>query len=77
MVSVLAIGPTVCGFKPGRGRRIFMAIKICGTPSFGGQVKPSAHVVRFYGILKIPAEYDRDTTSDKFDDISRHSLLRY
>jgi hypothetical protein len=28
--------------------------------------------VRFYGILKIPAQYDRDTTSAKFKDMSRH-----
>jgi hypothetical protein len=27
-------------------------------------------VVRFYGMLKIPLEYDRDTTSAKFKEIS-------
>jgi hypothetical protein len=32
VVSVLATGPKVRGFKPGRG---------CSTPSFGGEVKPS------------------------------------
>jgi hypothetical protein len=31
------------------------------TTSFGGEVKPSAHVVRFYTILKISAVYDKHT----------------
>jgi hypothetical protein len=35
------------------------AIKICSMTSFKGEVKPSTHVVRFYGMLKTPAEYDR------------------
>jgi hypothetical protein len=39
-VSVLAIGPKVYGFKPGRGDRFLTAIKIRSTPSFGGEVKP-------------------------------------
>jgi hypothetical protein len=42
MVSVLAIGPEVCGFKPGRGDIILRAINIRSTPSFGGEVKPLA-----------------------------------
>jgi hypothetical protein len=42
VVSVLDIGPNVCGFKPGRGRWILKAIKIRSTSSFGGEVKPSA-----------------------------------
>jgi len=39
--SVLAFGTPVRGFAPGRSRRIFRAIKIISTPSFGGEVKPS------------------------------------
>ena len=39
--SVLAFRTQVCGFKPGRSRRIFRAKKILSTPSFGGEVKPS------------------------------------
>ena len=39
--SVLAFGTQVRGFAPGRNRRIFRAIKILSTPSFGGEVKPS------------------------------------
>jgi hypothetical protein len=41
VVSVLAGGPKVRGFKPGKGRSILMAIKIRSMPSFGGEVKPS------------------------------------
>jgi hypothetical protein len=36
MVSVLAIGPKVRGFKPGRGDGFLTAIKVRSTPSFGG-----------------------------------------
>jgi hypothetical protein len=59
MIIVLAIGPKVHWFKPGRRRWIFKKIKIRSTTSFGGAAKPSPLVVRFYGILKILAEYDR------------------
>jgi hypothetical protein len=37
--SVLAFGTQVCGFKPGRSRRIFKGNKILSMPSFGGEVK--------------------------------------
>jgi hypothetical protein len=40
MVSVLAIGPSVRGFKPLRCDGILKAIKIRSTTSFGGEVKP-------------------------------------
>jgi len=36
--SVLAFSIQVCGFKPGRSRRIFNGEKILSTPSFGGEV---------------------------------------
>jgi hypothetical protein len=39
MVSLLAIGPKVRAFNPGRGDGFLRAIKI-STPSFGGEVKP-------------------------------------
>jgi hypothetical protein len=42
-------------------------IKIRCRPSFRVEVKPSVHV----GMLKIPAECDRDTASAKFKDISK------
>ena len=45
--SVLAFSTQVCGFKPGRSRRIFKGEKILTTPSFGGEVKPSVPCHRF------------------------------
>jgi hypothetical protein len=41
-VSMLATGPKIRGFKPGRGDGFLRAIKIRSTPSFRGDVKPSA-----------------------------------
>jgi hypothetical protein len=41
VVSMLASGTQVCGFKPGWSRRIFQAKKILSMPSFGREVKPS------------------------------------
>jgi hypothetical protein len=41
MVSVLAIGPKVCGPKPGRGDGLLRAIKVRSTLFFRGEVKPS------------------------------------
>jgi hypothetical protein len=42
IVSVLAIGPKVRGFKPAEATEFLRAIKIRSTPSFGGEVKPKA-----------------------------------
>jgi hypothetical protein len=39
---MLAIGPKVCGFKPGRCNGFLRAIKIRNTPFFGGEVKLGA-----------------------------------
>jgi hypothetical protein len=39
---VLAFSTQVRGFKPDQSRRIFKGEKILSTPSFGGEVKPSA-----------------------------------
>ena len=41
VVSMLASGTQVCGFKPGQSRWIFMGIKILSMPSSGGEVKES------------------------------------
>jgi hypothetical protein len=46
------------------------AIKIHSMTSFIGEVKALAVAVRFYSMLKIPAEYDRDTLLAEFMDIS-------
>jgi hypothetical protein len=71
VVIVLAIGPKVRGFKPGRGRWILRAINIPSISFFEGKYSHRPHVVRFYGMLKNPAEYDRDSSSAKFSAISR------
>jgi hypothetical protein len=42
MVSVLAVGPKVRDFKPGRGDGFLWAIEIIRTPFFGEEVKRSA-----------------------------------
>jgi hypothetical protein len=39
VVSVLATGPKVRGFEPGKGYGFLRAIKIRSTPSFGWEVK--------------------------------------
>jgi hypothetical protein len=52
MASVLAIGPKVCGFKPGRVDRFVRAIEICSAPSFGGVGNLPAPFRNFYGIKK-------------------------
>jgi hypothetical protein len=39
VVSMLASGSRVCGFKPGRSRWIFLYVKILSMPSFRGEVK--------------------------------------
>ena len=41
VVSMLASGTQVCGFKPGRSRWIFTNVKILSIPSSGGEVKES------------------------------------
>jgi hypothetical protein len=56
MVNMSAIGPKVRGFKSGRGQWIFKSDKIRNTISFGGEVKPSAPVVKFYDMLKNPSK---------------------
>ena len=47
ILLLLAFGTQVCGFKPGRSRRIFKGEKILSTPSFEGEVKPSVPCRRF------------------------------
>jgi hypothetical protein len=47
MVSVLAVGPKIYGFRLSRGDGVLRAITIRGTPSFGGEVTPSAPCRKF------------------------------
>jgi hypothetical protein len=71
MDIVHVIGPKVRGFKPADRDGFLRAIKIRSTTSFGVVVSRRPHAVIVYGILKIPAEYDRDTSPAKLRDISR------
>ena len=41
VVSMLASGTLVCGFKPGRSTLNFSDVKILSMPSSGGEVKES------------------------------------
>jgi hypothetical protein len=72
VVIVLAIGPKVHGFKPGRGRWILEAIQIRSTTSFGGEIKLSAICRKILRHVKNPCEsMTRDTSSAIFNYISR------
>jgi hypothetical protein len=61
VVIVLAIGPKVHGFKPGRGRHIFKGDKIRRTTVFGGQVQPSVPC-KIMRHVKNPHKYERNTS---------------
>jgi hypothetical protein len=65
MVNALTIGPKTRGFKPSRGKQKSVA----RLPSEAKQSR-RPNVVRFYGLLKVPEEYYRDTTPAKFENIS-------
>jgi hypothetical protein len=56
MVIVLAmpLNPRFVDSNPTESDGFLMVIKkiIC-TTSFGGEIKPSSHVIRFYSMLKI------------------------
>jgi hypothetical protein len=60
MVSVLAIGPKVRGFKPGRVRWILRKIKIRSTTFFGLEVKHSVTYRMILQHAKDPAGMNRD-----------------
>jgi hypothetical protein len=57
MVSVLAIGPKVCGLKPARGDGFLRVIKIRSTLSFGGEVKLSAPCCKILMHVKITSKF--------------------
>jgi hypothetical protein len=54
MVSVIAIGYKVRGFKSSRGDGFLRAIRIRGMPSVGGIVKPSAPCRKILQHVKEP-----------------------
>jgi hypothetical protein len=45
--------PRFAGSNPAEDDGFLTAIKIRSTTYFGGEVKPSAHVVKFYDMFKI------------------------
>jgi hypothetical protein len=65
MVSVLAIGPKVRGFRPGRGDRFLRAINVHSIPSFRGEVKAEApcKILRY---VKITCKYEHKYFRAKF-----------
>jgi hypothetical protein len=67
---MLDTGPKVAGSNLVKYGGFLRVIKICSTTSFGGEVKPSAHV-RFYGMLKIHTNTKGDSSWAKFTAISR------
>jgi hypothetical protein len=60
MGIVLAMDPRNAGSNPAEDG-FLRAIKIRSTTSFGGEVRPSPHVVRFYGMLQNHTGMKRDT----------------
>jgi hypothetical protein len=56
VVSVFAIRPKFPGFKIRPKTMDFMTTKVRSTTCFPGEVKPLAHVVRLYEMLKNPAD---------------------
>jgi hypothetical protein len=54
VVVVLATGPNVRGFEPGRGQYIFKGIR--STSSYGGEVKPSNPCCNIVRHVKEPFE---------------------
>jgi hypothetical protein len=60
VVSVLATGTKVCGFKPGLERRDFKGDKNPCTTFFGGEVKLSIPCRKIIWHVKVPYEHERD-----------------
>jgi hypothetical protein len=66
MASVLAIGPNVRKFNPGRGDCFLRTIKIRSTPSFEGEVKPMAPCRKFILHEKSLENVNKDNSKAKF-----------
>jgi hypothetical protein len=59
VVSVFASGPKSRGFKPRRGDRFSMAVKIRSTPSFGWEVKTEVPCRKILRHVKDPLTHFR------------------
>jgi hypothetical protein len=75
MASVLAIEPSVRGFKSGQGDAFLRSIKIRSSLPSEGKWSSRPHLVRFYCMLNNPAEYERDISSAKSIISFAHILL--
>jgi len=54
VIIVLAIGPKIRGFNPGRGRLIVRATEVRNTTYFGGEVKSSVPRLKILQHFKNP-----------------------
>jgi hypothetical protein len=75
MVSVLAIGPKVHGFKPARGSGFLRTIKFRSTPSFGGEFKWQAPCCKTSQHSKNIISTNRNTSHGQTHYSLRLSLL--
>jgi hypothetical protein len=58
-LAYLPLDPRFAGSNPTKDNGFLRAIKIHSIPFFRGEVKPSAHVVRLYGMLKNPSKCEQ------------------
>jgi hypothetical protein len=63
VVSVLATGPMVRGFKPGRGDGLLREIKIRSTLSYGWEVKPEVPCRKILRHVRDLLTYQRYSSS--------------
>jgi len=71
--SVLAFSTQVRGFKPGRSHQIFKGKKVLSTPSFRGEVKPSAPCRRFAACKRSLNGVEVVISAKLLDNILAHS----
>jgi hypothetical protein len=71
VVIVLPLDPRFVGSNPAESDGFLRTIKIRGTNSFGGEVKPSAPFPKILWYVKDPLRYDKDTDRQNSTAISR------
>jgi hypothetical protein len=59
------LDPRFAGSNTAEYAGFLRAIKFRSTTASGGELKPSAPCRKIFGMLKNPAEYDRDISSEK------------
>jgi hypothetical protein len=70
IVSVLAVGAKVRGFKLGRGNRFLRTINISSTPSFGGEVQQEAPSCKTVWQVNIIWKYEQKYFKTNFSFLS-------